>query len=91
MVSFFVNHMFFWISQLFSTNQKLEMTETDELIQDIKFTNQKMMNLIRMKSVVTNLMMGITINQILPQISKRKQKQIESQSTHKIPHMQIKH
>ena len=41
------------------------MTGTNELIQDIELTNQKMINLIRMKTVVTNLMAAITINQIL--------------------------
>ena len=73
MVRFIFNDVFFWFSQPFSTTQtsdrEVETTETDELIQDIKLTNQKMMNLIRMKTAVLKLMKAI---QILPLISKRK-------------------
>ena len=49
----------------------VEWIENDELIQDIELTDQKMMNLIRMKTVVTNLMTVITITLILTLISKR--------------------
>ena len=69
----------------------VETTETDELIEDIELTNQMMMNLIRMNTIVTNLMTAITINQILTLISKMKQRQIEWQSTHKMPLMQMRH
>ena len=55
------------------------MIETDELIQDIELTNQKMINLIRIKTVVTNLMTAITINQILTLI------QNEETSVNRVP------
>ena len=42
--------------------EDVDTTETDELIRDIELANQKMMNLIRMKTIVTKLMTAITIN-----------------------------
>ena len=42
--------------------EDVDTTETDELIRDIELANQRMMNLIRMKTIVTKLMTAITIN-----------------------------
>ena len=67
--------MFFWISQLCSANQnkEVETTETVEPIRDLKLPNQKLMNLITMKTVVMNLMIAITINLILMLKTKKEQ------------------
>ena len=54
----------------------VEIAEPVEPIHYIKLTNQKMLNVNKMKTVVTDLMDAIIINQILARIAKRKQMKI---------------
>lgn len=52
------------------------MTETVELIQYLKLPNQKLMNLIKKKTAVLNLMTAITINIILTLKTKKEHMKI---------------
>lgn len=87
---YFQSYVFLVFVNVFHKSEirDVEAIETDELIQDIELANQKMMNFIRMKMIVMKLMTAI---QNLTRISKRTQRQIETQSTHEMPHMLNQH